>query len=45
MECAHASAIGMVAAVRSEALEAWRVSTAVNNPNFDDVRVLERVGV
>ena len=37
--------MGIVAAVRSEALDAGPVSTAVNNPGFDDVRVLEGVGV
>ena len=35
--------MGMVAAVRPEALEAWPVSTAVNNPNLDDPRILEPV--
>ena len=45
LEAAAESAMGLVAAVRSEALEAWPVSTAVNNPGFDDVRVLEGVGV
>ena len=45
LEASAESAMGMVAAVRSEALEAWPVSTAVNNPNFDDVRVFEGVGV
>ncbi len=37
------SAMGLVAAVRSEALEAWPVSTAVNNPNLNDPRILEPV--
>ena len=44
LEAPYESAMGLVAAVRSEALEAWPVSTAVNNPGFDDVRVLEGVG-
>ncbi len=37
------SAMGLVAAVRSDALEAWPLSTAVNNPNLNDPRILEPV--
>ena len=37
------SAMHGVAAVPSEALEAWPVSTAVNNPNFNDARMLEPI--
>lgn len=43
LESSSESAMGMVAAVRSEALEAWPVSTAVNNPNLNDPRILEPV--
>ena len=32
-----------VAAVRSKASEAWPVSTAVNNPNFNNARLLEPI--
>ena len=45
IETPSESAMGIVAAVRSEALDAWPVSTAVNNPNFNDARVLEAVSV
>ena len=31
----------IVATMRSETLDAWPVSTAVNNSNFNDPRVLE----
>ena len=34
------SAMELIEAVPSAALEAWPVSAAVNNPNFDDPRVL-----
>ena len=37
------SAMGSIDAVPSETLEAWPVSTAVNNPNFNDARLLEPV--
>ena len=43
LEAPAESAMGSVAAVRSDALEAWPVSTAVNNPNFNDARVLEPI--
>ena len=43
LESPAESAMGLVAPVRSTALEAWPVSTAVNNPNFNDARVLEPV--
>ena len=43
LEAPSGSAMGLVSTVRSEALEAWPVSTAVNNPNFNDVRVLDPV--
>ena len=41
LEAPARSAMDSVAAVPSEALEAWPVSTAVNNPNYNDARVLE----
>ena len=37
------SAMDRVAAVPSKALEAWPVSTAVNNPNLNDARLLEPI--
>ena len=37
------SVVSQIAAVRSEALEAWPVSMALNNPNLNDARVLDRV--
>ena len=43
LESPSESAMGIVAAVRSEALEAWPVSTTVNNPNLNDPRILEPV--
>ncbi|MYA31088.1 MAG: SOS response-associated peptidase [Gammaproteobacteria bacterium] len=43
LEAPAKSAMDRVAAVPSEALEAWPVSTAVNNPNFDDARLLEPI--
>ena len=41
LEAPSKSAMGLVAPVRSAAMEAWPVSTSVNNPNFNDARVLE----
>ena len=43
LEVPAKSAMDSVAAVPSEALEAWPVSTAVNNPNYNDARVLEPI--
>ena len=43
LEAPAESAMDSVAAVPSDALEAWPVSTAVNNPNFNDARVLEPI--
>ena len=37
------SAMSIVAAVPSDILEAWPVSTAVNNPNHNNARVLEPI--
>ena len=41
LEAPAESAMDTIAAVPSEALEAWPVSIAVNNPNLNDARVLE----
>ena len=43
LEAPAKSAMDSVAAVPSKALEAWPVSTAVNNPNYKDARVLEPI--
>ena len=43
LEAPSVSAMAMVATVPSESLEAWPVSTAVNNPNFNDAHVLEPI--
>ena len=43
LEAPAKSAMDTITAVPSEALEAWPVSTAVNNPNFNDARVLEPI--
>lgn len=45
LEAPAESAMGLVTAVRSQALEAWPVSVSVNNPNLNDPRVLEPVTV
>lgn len=43
LETPYESAMESVAGVPSESLEAWPVSTAINNPNFNDARVIEPI--
>ena len=43
LESPAESAMETVAPMPSEFLEAWPVSTAVNNPNFNDARLLEPI--